>query len=277
MIILEPSSNHLWTQKGRPPTQKSASTTVFVAVEASMVASRPLIAPRASTIQDYSAIRWNRGCPASARNYPKEVQGAVNSSDVRRTEVWAQLFLCAEDCTRIRDFFISEFNIKSRYILPKIHLTVYHARRPMLGVVSVSEPTHVVLAATETRFMVMAPGGENPRPELVPGQRKVGIRVHKQSAALPLIFSFRDRLLQYETKRVLGNRMPSTHKSNAFGARHYQPHMGLLSAGSRVDRDLSQIGIRFRQILGNLTFDRFAIEVKARTIDTLTRQDLPQL
>lgn len=180
------------------------------------------------------------------------------------TEVWAQLFLCDEDCSRIRDFFVSELGIKPRRVVRNMHITVYHARRPMPGVVSIAESVRVALAASETRFMVMAPGGENPRSELEPGKRKVGIRVHKKSAALPSILGFRERLLRHETGQVLGSRAPSTHRRNAFGARHFQPHMAILRAGSGIDRDLTLIGIPFREALGDLTFDRFAIEVRTR-------------
>ena len=181
------------------------------------------------------------------------------------TEVWAQLFLSKEDCSRIHDFFVSEFDIKPRSIVRNMHITVYHARRPIPGVISMSEPTRVILAASETRFMVMAPGGENPRPELDPSKRKIGIRIHKQSNALPSILKYRDRLLSHETEQVLGRRSPSTYRRNAFGARHFQPHMAVLRAGSGVDRDLRLIGVPFREALGNLTFDRFAIEVVIRT------------
>lgn len=177
------------------------------------------------------------------------------------TEVWAQLFLCEEDRGRIHDFFVTEFGVKPRFVLRNLHITVYHARRPMPGVVSVTEPAALVLPAAETRFMVMAPGGENPRPELDPARRKVGIRVHKQSAALAPILELRERLLRHETERVLGRRPPSTHRSNAFGARHFQPHMAVLRGGSGIDRDLTRLGGPFREQLGDLRFDRFEIEV----------------
>jgi hypothetical protein len=185
----------------------------------------------------------------------------VDAPKAHTTEVWARLCLCDDDCARIRAFFVSELGIKRRSIVRKMHITVYHARRPMPGVVSVSEPAHVILPAIETRFMVMAPGGENPRPELDPASRKVGIRVHKQSTALPEILEFRRRLLQLETQRVLGNRSPSTHRRNAFGARHFQPHMVVLRAGSGIHRDLTLLGSRFREGLGELTFDTFSIDV----------------
>lgn len=179
-------------------------------------------------------------------------------------EVWAQLFLCETDCNRVREFLVSELGVRPTSVVRNMHITVYHARRPMPGLKSLSEPTSIVLAASETRFMVMAPGGENPSPELAPGKRTVGIRVHKQSGALTQILEFRDRLLKHETPAILGKRLPSTHKTSAFGARHFQPHMAVLRAGSGIDSDLRRIGIPFRERIGDLTFDRFEIEVVRR-------------
>lgn len=63
---------------------------------------------------------------------------------------------------------------------------------------------------------------------------------------------------------VLGSRRPSTHKANAFGARHFQPHVALLRPGSGIDRDLTKLGTVFRQKMQSLTFDRFCIEIVFR-------------
>jgi hypothetical protein len=112
--------------------------------------------------------------------------------------------------------------------------------------------------------MVLAPGGENPRPELDPGYLKVGIRIHRSSIARGAILEFRRRLLRYETQRVLGNREPSCDRTSAFGARSFQPHMALLHAGSGIDRDLAPLGASFRCALGHLTFDRFIVEIVSK-------------
>lgn len=181
-----------------------------------------------------------------------------------RFEVWAQLLLSEADCERVREFLVRAFRVKPKYVVRRMHLTVYHARRPMTGLASTLESTSVVIPANETRFMVMAPGGENPRPNLNPAARKVGIRVHRQSSAIPMILSLRETLLKYETPMVLGRRSPSTHRRNAFGARSFQPHMALLRAGSGVHRDLTMLGESFRQQVGELRFDRFLIETVRR-------------
>ena len=134
----------------------------------------------------------------------------------------------------------------------------------MTGLQPTVESVRIVVPASETRFMVMAPGGENPRPNLIPAQRKVGIRLQRRSIAMPLILGLRERLLKYETPEVLGSRRASTHRTNAFGARSFQPHMTVLRAGSGVDHDLTALGNPFREHVGDLTFDRFEIDVVRR-------------
>lgn len=177
------------------------------------------------------------------------------------TEIWAQLFLCSEDCLRMWDFFGSEFGLDSGCFVRRPHLTVYHARRPMPTVRSLTEPACVVVPAAETRFMVLTPGGESQRDGIDPRDHKVGIRIHRQSVALPVILSYRQRFLQHETPDVLGDRSPSTRKKSAFGARHFQPHMAIFRAGNNVERDLTQVGSRFRAVFGDLTFRRFIVDI----------------
>ena len=136
-------------------------------------------------------------------------------------EVWAQLLLAEADQREIAKFFENEAGVDRRFVARNMHLTVYYARRAMQGVVPKTESARMLLPAAHTRFMVMAPGGDNPRDELVPGRRKVGIRIQRQSPAFDAILGFRERLLEFETKIVLGGRAPSGPKTNAFGARHF--------------------------------------------------------
>ncbi len=181
-------------------------------------------------------------------------------------QIWAQLWLCAEDCERIRDLLGSEGIARRSKILSKMHLTVYHGRRSMPGLLTRVEPIDLVVPTASTRFMVMAPGGENPRADLEPAYRKVGIRIQRQNPARAAVEELRSRILNYETRQVLGSRPPSDHKRNAFGARYFQPHMAILRAGSGIDRDLTRVGTIFRARIGSLRFDRFSVEVAIRKI-----------
>jgi hypothetical protein len=198
---------------------------------------------------------------ANVIGYPDRVPFRKMVKSFLTTEVWAQLWLCSEDCTRIKDLLASANVVKRSSVLSRLHITVYHARRPMPGLNPTNESISLIVPTCETRFMVLAPGGENPRPELIPADRKVGIRIQKQSPARPDIETFRDRLLKYETRSVLGRRAPSTRVRNAFGARNFQPHMSLLRAGSGIDHDLKKVGAFFRREIGLLRFDRFSIEL----------------
>lgn len=176
-------------------------------------------------------------------------------------EIWAKLSLSQGDQDRVREFLVKKCGLKARAVVQRMHLTVYHSRRPMRGVESTSERAAVSVPVADTRFMVMTPGGENPRPGIDPMHSKVGIRIHKQSAARPQIYAYRQRLLDLETPIVLGARMPSTLRRSAFGARTFQPHMTLLRPGSGISRDLSSIGVLFRQFFDFLMFDEFSIEI----------------
>jgi len=181
-----------------------------------------------------------------------------------RFEVWAQLCLCDSDAALIRNLLTTRLGIKPKILVNRMHITVYHARRPIRQLQPAVEPSHVVIPTEATRFMVMAPGGENPRSELDPAKNKVGIRIQKKDGARQEILWFRERLLIHETPEVLGRRKRSTHTANAFGARHFQPHMAVLRSGSGIDRDLTKLGLLFRHEIKSLTFDRFLIDLVQR-------------
>src|ERR1017187_3179518 len=176
--------------------------------------------------------------------------------------LWALLFLCENDRIRIREFFACDLDIDRRFILREMHISVYHAQREMPGVASIVEPVRIILPAAETRFMTFAPGGFEPTPEIIPGEKKEGIRVHGKSAALPAILALRKRLLAHESAEMLGERFPSTMRKSAFGRRSFEPHMALLRAGSGITSDLRAVGAAFRQKLDELVFDRFEIRIR---------------
>lgn len=180
---------------------------------------------------------------------------------VKTTEVTAQLLLAKADSARLRDFLIKRIGVDPSKVARRFHVTVYECRRPMPGLKSFQEPARIIIPVADTRFMVMAPGGENPRPDLDPATRKVGVRIHRQSPALKDIHHIRKRLLNYETDEVLGRRPPSTLKRSAFGARYYQAHMTLIHAGSGIDRNLSKMGKLFRAELGTLTLDKLIVNI----------------
>lgn len=173
-------------------------------------------------------------------------------------EIWAQLILCQEDAECLRTFFV-EVGLPSQAVARRPHITVYHSRRLVPGVRSYAEPADATILAADTRFMVLAPGGENPRDDLDPARRKVGIRIRKPARGQ--IQEYRSRLIELESPEVFGSRRPSTRTRSAFGARMFQPHMTLLQPGSGIDRDLTKIGRLFRRVFVDFWFDRFVVIV----------------
>jgi hypothetical protein len=82
--------------------------------------------------------------------------------------------------------------------------------------------------------MILAPGGENPRPELEPSQRSVGIRLAKRNHAIDKIQHLRARIYRLETPAVIGERKRTSAWTNCFEPRHYEPHIKLLRPGSGI-------------------------------------------
>lgn len=172
------------------------------------------------------------------------------------------LFVAGESSKAIESFFVEELGINPKYLHSKLHLTVYHARRRLSGLDSYQEPHRAEVATSDLRFMVMAPGGENRRPELTPSDSHVGVRIRRTSSAIANIRELRSRFYKFETDKVLAGRSPSNHVRNAFGARSYQPHLTLIKPGSGLDSDLTKIGDAFRSAVNEIVFDKFVVRCR---------------
>lgn len=188
-----------------------------------------------------------------------------NRHDRRHPEVYALLWVTRECEIRISDFLLSR-DIPRSAIYCEMHLTVYYARRLLPGLSRRLEtrPVKISADALETRFMVLAPGGENPRPELDPARRSVGLRLTKRNQAINEIQALRGEMCRLETPEVVGRRRPSTAWTNCFGARSYQPHIKLLRSGNGIHCDLRLIGEAFRAHFNTIEFDRYQIRSRKR-------------
>lgn len=177
-------------------------------------------------------------------------------------EIWAQLCVTRSCINEIHSFFRNEYNIEPELLIPNLHLTIYHARRPMPSLQEIRQNCNLSIDTFDTRFMVLAPGGENPRPDIIPGKQKIGIRIKKNSIFRNVIEEYRNLLLEHETSSVLGNRNPSSRSRNAFGARNFQPHISIIKSGNNIKTDLTEIGINFRDFVPEIKFDKFIIHKK---------------
>lgn len=159
----------------------------------------------------------------------------------------------------IYNLLLDECGVPRHAIQHGLHLIVYYGRRPLPGLVSADRAVRMRADALETRFMVLAPGGENPRPELEPSRRSVGIRLTRRNLAIRHVQRLRENIFRLETPTVTGARKPTSAWTNCFGARHYQPHIKLLRPGSEIDRDLTKLGEIFRSEMEWIEFDRFEV------------------
>jgi len=164
----------------------------------------------------------------------------------------------------IREFFVQHFSVRPNRIQSNLHLTLYHGRRPLPGLREFSLPVRITIESSETRFMVLAPGGENPRQELNPRELSVGIRVTRRNRALPEILRLRESVFSFETSEIVESRMPTTAWTSCFGSKHYQPHIQLLRSWSKIPRDLTEVGTSFRSEIHEIDFDTFQIESRRR-------------
>ena len=183
----------------------------------------------------------------------------------KRFNIYYLLYLSFESEEYIRKVLINHCNISAESIQRGMHLTLYHGRRPMPSLEMDTTFLSIKANIDETRFMVLAPGGENPRSNLIPSQRSIGIRLTKRNKAIMEIINLRRNAYRHEQKFKSGygkgKRFKTTDWRNSFGARHYQPHIKLIKPGSDIDRNLTILGDVFRNNIKNITFSKAEYKV----------------
>ena len=175
-------------------------------------------------------------------------------------EVYALLWVSRQSQDTISQLLHSECKIPKPAIQSNLHLTVYYGRRKLPELTPYCESVNIIADTIETRFMVFVPGGENPRYNIEPSERSVGIRFTRRNCAIDKIQSLRADIYRLETKDVIGNRKATSAWRNCFGARNYQPHIKLLWPNNKIDRDLTKLGTVFRSNLDHILFDRFEVK-----------------
>jgi hypothetical protein len=189
----------------------------------------------------------------------------------QKTSLRVELMLTVKCRDEIQSFFKQEYHCVSEAIFHHMHLTVYHCEAPMPQADLGSFEIEIAIPIAETRFMVMAPGGENAKSHLEPSRCKIGIRIKQRGGALYGIQDIRQRFCALETVELLRGRNQSTNKRSAFGAKSFQPHVTMLKPNNGIQRDLKPIGEHFRNTIKELCFDRLVV----REVDCIHQSPPP--
>ena len=174
---------------------------------------------------------------------------------------YAALYLSHTDENNIQEF-LQDYGIAEKAIRKKLHMTIYEAPFVLRGVNPSVEDILIQANINETRFMVMAPGGEVAQPGFHPNERMVGIRFTRRNKATPNIDDLRRRFADLEAPYILGSLQGSTARRSIFGSPQFQPHVTLLDPGSGVNSDLTLLGQAFRSEFKELTFDLLEIRFR---------------
>ena len=154
---------------------------------------------------------------------------------------------------------LKDAGLKPRSLLNRFHLTVYHARRTIPTLEPTRREVDFLCNVAETRMMVLAPGGENPRPGVAPNHHSLALRLTRRNLAIQHIQALRSKLTHMETEPMLGVRPPSSKTRNAFGARNFQPHIKICRANNGAPQDLGIVGNHIRSMIDSLRFSTYEV------------------
>ena len=179
--------------------------------------------------------------------------------------IYALLSLDEDSEKEISDVLEKKCGISKKHIQRQMHLTIYHGQRKLPGINSSTTYEIIKANVNETRFMVMAPGGENFRKNINPARRPVGIRLTKRNIAIPKILELRRSIYKHENQTPIKNwKQKTSDWKNAFGSSHYQAHMTMIRPDSNINKNLMLIGKIFRNELKTIHFRKFHIKEMTR-------------
>ncbi len=176
-----------------------------------------------------------------------------------RFRVYAALWVSRETRQALTRVLTDNCGIQEESICSDFHLTVYFSNWSLPGVNSRYETVEICADIAETRFMLCVPGGENKKEGVKPNEHSVGIRLTKRNSAINDIQKLRASLYKLETGEIVGNGTSTTAWKNSIHPLNFQPHIKLLQPGSNIDKDLYEVGQKFRSCGNDLVFDRFQV------------------
>ena len=177
---------------------------------------------------------------------------------MKNYNLYVLLFLSFDDENRIISFFEDKFNVPTNCIVRGMHITLYHSQIPINLLIKDKTIISIDADVTETRFMVMVPGGENAKENILPSSKSIGIRLTKRNIAVPKILEVRKNI--YQNEPSFKTRKNTSDWKNAFGAKNFQPHMTLLKPGNNMPNDLTEVGNLFRENFKQLNFKKLIVK-----------------
>ena len=175
--------------------------------------------------------------------------------------LYSLLWIDRESEKEITDVLKYKCGVDEGNIQRRMHLTIYHSRRRLINVKRSKSYEIIKADVKETRFMVLAPGGENPRKNINPNKCPIGIRLTRRNIAMPRLLQIRRSFYRHENEYVLRNRRHKTSdKKNAFGSNHFQPHILMIRPDNKINQNLTDIGKIFRKELKYIYFNKFEIK-----------------
>jgi hypothetical protein len=185
----------------------------------------------------------------------------MNKKRTDPPSIFYLLYLSHGSENQIRNFLANDCAVPQENIQRGMHLTLYHGKRRMPGLKISTSYVTIEVNTEETRFMVLAPGGENPRADQVPSSRSVGIRLTKRNTAIDEILKLRRSVYKFEPVFDKAFRKNTTDWKNAFGAKNFQPHIKLFNPGTKIDDDLTKLGDLFRKNIREIEFSKAVLKV----------------
>ena len=114
----------------------------------------------------------------------------------------------------------------------------------------------------ETRFMVMSPGGDNPRNKKSVHRSKIGIRFTKRSPLFNELDAIRQHLSFLDNQALPLTSSNTGRNDNAYGVKRFIPHITLINRNNNLPNNLHGLGAKFREDIREITFSDIKIEVK---------------
>ena len=167
--------------------------------------------------------------------------------------------------------FLKKWGVSEKCLFQSHHLTIYEIPLLKFSEFSLNESKILQIhevqmnrtyLSDETRFMVMSPGGDNPKNKKSVHRSKIGIRFTKRSALFNELDAIRKHLSFLDNQAIPLTSSKTGRNDNAYGIKRFIPHITLINRNNNLLNNLYDLGAAFREHLPEITFSDIKMEVK---------------